>query len=171
MHCISLVILRRLSRFPSPAAGTNWPFCVDVPLNNQSINQSINLSYLLSLLKCSNQFDPLPLAFFLNLGLESRQHFVLQIGCPMRLELSQIVCNLLILSAVSKPITKLCTSLLVSQPCFLPRNTCSLEQSTTPHNMWTCRAYYSLAFLHLFFPSLYLRFFTALMWQQVSSTR
>jgi len=26
-----------------PAVGTNWPFCVDVPLNtNQSINQSIN---------------------------------------------------------------------------------------------------------------------------------
>jgi len=35
MHCISLAILSRLSRFPSPTVGTNWPFCVDVPLNNQ----------------------------------------------------------------------------------------------------------------------------------------
>jgi len=40
MHCISLAILSRLSRFPSPAVGTNWPICVDVPLKHQSINQS-----------------------------------------------------------------------------------------------------------------------------------
>jgi len=39
-----LAILSRLSRFPSPAVGTNWPFCVDVPLKHQSINQSINRS-------------------------------------------------------------------------------------------------------------------------------
>jgi len=25
--------------FPSPEVGTNWPFCVDVPLNNQQTNQ------------------------------------------------------------------------------------------------------------------------------------
>jgi len=36
-----LAILSRLSRFSSPAVGTNWPFCVDVPLKHQSINQSI----------------------------------------------------------------------------------------------------------------------------------
>jgi len=35
MHCISLAIL---SRFPSLAVGFNWPFCVDVPLNNQPTN-------------------------------------------------------------------------------------------------------------------------------------
>jgi len=40
MHCISLAILSRLSRFPSPAVGTNWPFCVDVPLKHQSISCS-----------------------------------------------------------------------------------------------------------------------------------
>jgi len=44
MHCISLAILSRLSRFPSPAVVTNWPFYVDVPLKHQSINQSINQS-------------------------------------------------------------------------------------------------------------------------------
>jgi len=44
MHCISLAILSRLSRFPSPAVGTNWLFCVDMPLNSQSINQSINVT-------------------------------------------------------------------------------------------------------------------------------
>jgi len=50
MHCISLAILSRLSRFPSPAVGTNWPFCVDVPLKHQSINQSpINQSPFLTL--------------------------------------------------------------------------------------------------------------------------
>jgi len=38
MHCISLAILSWLSRFPSPAVGTNWPFWVDVPLKHQSIN-------------------------------------------------------------------------------------------------------------------------------------
>jgi len=43
MHCISLAILSRLSRFPSPAIGTNWPFYVDVPLKHQSINHWINL--------------------------------------------------------------------------------------------------------------------------------
>jgi len=42
MYCISLAILSQLSQFPSPAVGTNWLFCVDVPLNNQSINQSTN---------------------------------------------------------------------------------------------------------------------------------
>jgi len=43
MHCILLAILSRLSRFPFPTFGTNWPFCVDVPLNNQSAkHQSIN---------------------------------------------------------------------------------------------------------------------------------
>jgi len=31
MNCISLAILSRLSRFPGPAVGTSWPFCVDVP--------------------------------------------------------------------------------------------------------------------------------------------
>jgi len=36
MHCISLAILSRLIRFPSPVVGTNWPFCVDVPLKHQS---------------------------------------------------------------------------------------------------------------------------------------
>jgi len=46
MHCISLAIISRLSRFPSPAIGTNWPFCVDVPLNNQLINHLINLMNL-----------------------------------------------------------------------------------------------------------------------------
>jgi len=40
MHCISLAILSRLSRFISPAVGTNWPLCVDLPLNtNQSKNE------------------------------------------------------------------------------------------------------------------------------------
>jgi len=40
MHCISLAILTRLSLFPPPpAVGTNCPFCVGVPLNNQSINR------------------------------------------------------------------------------------------------------------------------------------
>jgi len=38
MHCISLAIFRRLSRFPAPVVGTNRPFCVDVPLK---INQSV----------------------------------------------------------------------------------------------------------------------------------
>jgi len=38
MHCMSLAIISRLSRCPSPAVGTNWPFCVDVPLNNQPTN-------------------------------------------------------------------------------------------------------------------------------------
>jgi len=38
MHCISLTILSRWGRFPSPTVGTNWPFCVDVPLNNQPTN-------------------------------------------------------------------------------------------------------------------------------------
>jgi len=42
MHCISLVILSRLSQFPSPAVGTERPFCVDVPLINQSTNQPTN---------------------------------------------------------------------------------------------------------------------------------
>jgi len=41
MHCISLAILIRLSRFPSPAVGTNWPFCVDVPLKHQSTYQCV----------------------------------------------------------------------------------------------------------------------------------
>jgi len=41
MHCILLAIL---SQCPSPAVGTNWPFCVYVPLKHQSINQSINLA-------------------------------------------------------------------------------------------------------------------------------
>jgi len=45
MHCISLAILSQLSRFPSPAVGTNWPFCVDVPLKHQSINQSSSSGY------------------------------------------------------------------------------------------------------------------------------
>jgi len=36
MHCISFAILSRLSQFPSPAVGKNWPVCVDVLLNNQS---------------------------------------------------------------------------------------------------------------------------------------
>jgi len=40
MHCISLAILSGLSRFPAPAVGTNWPWCVNVPLKtNQPINQ------------------------------------------------------------------------------------------------------------------------------------
>jgi len=42
MHCISLAILSWVSWFPSLAVGTNWPFCVDVPLNNQSINLSFS---------------------------------------------------------------------------------------------------------------------------------
>jgi len=42
MHCISLTILSRLSRFFYPAVGTNWPFCVGVPLNNQPTNSCIN---------------------------------------------------------------------------------------------------------------------------------
>jgi len=47
MNCISLAILSRLSRFTFPAVcrgrkavGTNYPFCIDVPLNKQSINHS-----------------------------------------------------------------------------------------------------------------------------------
>jgi len=44
MHCISLAIFSRLSRFPSPAVGTNWPFWVEMLLKHQSINQSINQS-------------------------------------------------------------------------------------------------------------------------------
>jgi len=40
VHCISLAFISRLSRFPSSAVGTSWPFCVDVPLNNQSIYAS-----------------------------------------------------------------------------------------------------------------------------------
>jgi len=48
MHCISLAILSRLSRFPSPAVGTNWPFCVDVPLKHQSINQFSNINVCLT---------------------------------------------------------------------------------------------------------------------------
>jgi len=44
MYCISLALLSRLSWFPSPAVGANWPFCVIVPLNtNQSSIESINL--------------------------------------------------------------------------------------------------------------------------------
>jgi len=31
-----LAILSRLSRFPSPAVGKHLPFCVGVPLTNQS---------------------------------------------------------------------------------------------------------------------------------------
>jgi len=42
MHCISLAILSQLSRFPSPAVSTNWPFCVDESLNNQSIDQLLH---------------------------------------------------------------------------------------------------------------------------------
>jgi len=40
MHCISLAILSRLSRFPAPqlAQIDLYSFCVDVPLNNLSIN-------------------------------------------------------------------------------------------------------------------------------------
>jgi len=41
MPCILLAILSRLSRFPFPAVGTDSPFCVDVLLNKQLINQSI----------------------------------------------------------------------------------------------------------------------------------
>jgi len=53
MHCISLVILGRLSRLPTPAVGTNWPFCVDVPLNT---NQSTLM--LRSSLSTYNLFQP-----------------------------------------------------------------------------------------------------------------
>jgi len=46
MRCILLTIL---FRFPSPAVGTNWPFCVDVPLSNQPIIHlscaNINISF------------------------------------------------------------------------------------------------------------------------------
>jgi len=35
MHCFSLAILSRLTRFPTPAVSTYLPFCVDVPLYNQ----------------------------------------------------------------------------------------------------------------------------------------
>jgi len=44
MHYITLAIVSRLSRFPFPAVGTNWPFCVDVPLNNQPTNTSVILT-------------------------------------------------------------------------------------------------------------------------------
>jgi len=42
VKCVTLLsynvrsILSRPSRFDSPTVGTNLPFCVDVPLNNQS---------------------------------------------------------------------------------------------------------------------------------------
>jgi len=49
MHCISLAILSRMSLFPSPAVGTNQPFCVDVLLNNQSIKQSPAIGVLMCL--------------------------------------------------------------------------------------------------------------------------
>ena len=39
MHCISLAILSRLSRFHPSAVGTNWPSCVDVPLNTKQTNK------------------------------------------------------------------------------------------------------------------------------------
>jgi len=41
MHCILLAIFSRLSQFPFPSAvSANWPFCVDLLLNIQLVNQS-----------------------------------------------------------------------------------------------------------------------------------
>jgi len=44
MHCILLAILSRLSQFPSPTVCTNWPFCVDVLLKNESISRMLSLN-------------------------------------------------------------------------------------------------------------------------------
>jgi len=44
MHYIMFAILSRLSRFPAPAVGTNWSFCVYVPLNISQLNISIGES-------------------------------------------------------------------------------------------------------------------------------
>jgi len=41
MQYISLAIFSRLNWFPSPAVGKNWPFCVDMPLNNLPTNQPL----------------------------------------------------------------------------------------------------------------------------------
>jgi len=38
------ILLIILSRFPTSAVGTNWPFCVETP--SLSINQSINPSFM-----------------------------------------------------------------------------------------------------------------------------
>jgi len=47
MVCIvSLAYLSRLRRFPHTRSDTNWPFCVDVPWNIQSVNQSTYCSSL-----------------------------------------------------------------------------------------------------------------------------
>jgi len=48
MYCISLAIPSCLSQFPSLAVGTNWPFCVDVPLNNQSMNSAALIHFFCS---------------------------------------------------------------------------------------------------------------------------
>jgi len=52
MHCISLAILSRMILFPSPAVGTNLPFCVDVPLKNQPTNQVVSWLLLLFWMCC-----------------------------------------------------------------------------------------------------------------------
>jgi len=44
-HSVRFNLFSRLSRFPSPAVGTNWPFCVD----RTPINQSINLFMLMTI--------------------------------------------------------------------------------------------------------------------------
>jgi len=54
-QCFQL-ILSRMSRFPSPAVRTNWPFCVDLPLNNQSINHVACWYYFLLLIHCNGLF-------------------------------------------------------------------------------------------------------------------
>jgi len=46
--------LADLSRFPSSAVGANWPFCVDVPLNNQPINYT----YVYAVWLVLNHFIP-----------------------------------------------------------------------------------------------------------------
>jgi len=60
---ISLAILSRLSRFSSPAVGTNGPFCVDVLLNNQPTNcVKTNILLILFLFLLKILFDA-PLCF------------------------------------------------------------------------------------------------------------
>ena len=40
VQLLKLVILSRLSRLHPPAVGTNWPLCVDVPLNANQTNKT-----------------------------------------------------------------------------------------------------------------------------------
>jgi len=69
----------RLNRFPCPEVSSNWPLCVDVPLNTQSINICVDLFVMWCRLTPFNSFKALNFLLTLHYILIQCSHLLLSL--------------------------------------------------------------------------------------------